>query len=238
MKIGGFQPLTLSDYPGHLAAIVFTQGCNFRCPFCHNASLLGSTPSLEPLMDERHVLDVLQSRRKLLDAVVITGGEPTLQPDIAAFADRIRQKKLRVKLDTNGSHPAVLRELLNHRLLDYVAMDIKAPFRKYAKLAGVEVSTENIRESIALLIDSDIPCEFRTTFVPALLASEDTEEIRSYLPEQTRYTVQPFVADNALDESLRPATIDRVCHAETPAPMKPDNGPYDPPHHIDLLSGE
>lgn len=238
MKIGGFQPLTLSDYPGHLAAIVFTQGCNFRCPFCHNGSLLAASSPPGQLMDEDDVLDALQTRRKLLDAVVITGGEPTLQPDVAEFADRIKQETLKVKLDTNGSHPAVLRELLGHHLFDYVAMDIKAPFHKYAKLAGVEVSTESIRESIALLIDSDIPCEFRTTFVPDLLASQDLEEIRSYLPKQARYTVQPFIAENALDESLRPTATRRICHPKAPTPMKPGDGTADLPHHIDLLSGE
>ena len=238
MKIGGLQPLTLSDYPGHLAAIVFTQGCNFRCPFCHNASLLALDRPGEMLTDTSDILDALQARRKLLDAVVISGGEPMLQPDLAECADRIRQKKLKVKLDTNGSHPTVLRALLSHRLLDYVAMDIKAPFRKYAKLAGVEVSTENIRQSIALLVESDIPCEFRTTFVPALLTQEDTEEIRSYLPDQARYTVQPFIAENALDESLRPATMDRAHCPDAPASIKPSNETCNLPHPIDLLSGE
>ncbi len=237
MRIGGFQPLTLSDCPGLVAAVVFAQGCNFRCPFCHNGSLLASRAPSGKSIHASDILDALQTRRELLDAVVVSGGEPTLQDDIAEFTDRIKQRGLKVKLDTNGSRPAVLRQLLTHHLLDYVAMDIKAPFHKYATLTGIDASVESLRESIALLLDSDIPCAFRTTFVPSLLATEDMEEIRSYLPEQADYTIQPFVADNALDESLR-STARRAYAGEAPPPMKPGNGTHNLPHHIDLLSGE
>ena len=237
MKIGGFQPLTLSDYPRHLAAIVFTQGCNFRCPFCHNGALLATAPPGETVTDDCTVLKTLQARREFLDGVVITGGEPTLQGDIAEFAGRIRQEQLKVKLDTNGSRPDVLGELLNRHLLDYVAMDVKAPFHKYARLAGVDVSTEAIAESIALLTASDTPCEFRTTFVPALLTENDLEDIRSYLPPEVKYTVQPFVADSALNESLR-STTSWTAGAEAPPSMSPGDGTDNLPHHIDLLSGE
>ncbi|UCD50085.1 MAG: anaerobic ribonucleoside-triphosphate reductase activating protein [Phycisphaerales bacterium] len=237
MNIGGFQPVTLTDYPGHIAAIVFAQGCNFRCPFCHNAALLATGTPPEGSMDERDILEALRARRSLLDAVVISGGEPTLQDNVVDFADRIKQRKLKVKLDTNGSRPAVLRELLNRRLLDCVAMDIKAPFHKYARLTGTDACTQDIRDSVALLVESDVPCEFRTTFVPALLAEDDVEEIRSYLPPQATYTVQPFVPDHALDESLRSAKR-RVRSPQTSPPMRPGPASNDSSHHIDLLSGE
>ena len=207
MKIGGFQPVTLSDYPGHVAAIVFTQGCNFRCPFCHNASLLTAIPSSGALVAERDVFDALQARGGFLDAVVISGGEPTLQGDLAQFIDQIKQMGFGVKLDTNGSRPAVLRELVRNDLLDFIAMDVKAPWHTYAGLAGVETCPADLRESIAILSESNVPCEFRTTFVPSLLTAEDLEEIRSYLPRRARYTIQAFVPDNALDRSLRTMTV-------------------------------
>lgn len=207
MKIGGFQPLTLSDYPGHLAAIVFTQGCNFRCPFCHNVTLLNSAAPAETLMDEKDIVDILKTRRSLLDAVVISGGEPTLQADLARFAVQLKSLGFKVKLDTNGSRPAVLRALLDRRLLDHVAMDIKAPWNEYPRLAGVEVVTRHVRDSLALLLDNPTPCTFRTTFVPGLLAEEDIAEIRAYLPEQAQYVVQSFIPEHAFDRSLCPASI-------------------------------
>jgi len=202
VKIGGFQSLTLSDYPGRVAAIVFTQGCNFRCPFCHNESLLASAQASTALIDEGQVLDVLESRRRSLEAVVVSGGEATLQPDLAIFLERLKELGFDVKLDTNGSRPEVLRQLLDRGLLDYVAMDIKAPFAKYDRLTGVQGVTESVAKSVALLLTSDVPCQFRTTFVAPLLTETDLDEIRSYLPPEAPYTVQPFIAENALDETL------------------------------------
>ncbi len=226
MKIGGFQALTLSDYPGHIAAIVFTQGCNFRCPFCHNGPLLPLDRPAGELVDEGLVLDALKTRAAFLDGVVITGGEPTLQKDLTGFIERIRAINLKVKLDTNGSRPDVLADLLAVHLLDWVAMDIKAPVAKYSQLTGVVAPVEAVRESIAILVESKIPCEFRTTFVPPLLSKRDLDEIRSYLPDDVRHTVQAFLADNALDPSLRSAT--------GTAPDTPD----DIPHHLEWYSGE
>ena len=226
MRIGGFQALTLSDYPGHLAAIVFTQGCNFRCPFCHNGPLLPPDRPTAELVDEGLVVDALQSRAAFLDGVVITGGEPTLQEDLRAFIEQIRAMRLKVKLDTNGSRPDVLADLLAGHLLDCVAMDIKAPFARYPQLTGVDAPVEAIRDSIARLAAGGTPCEFRTTFVPPLLSKHDLDEIRSYLPDGARHTVQAFLADNALDASLRSAT------GMAPEP------PEDTPHHLDWYSGE
>jgi len=226
MKIGGFQALTLSDFPGHIAAIVFTQGCNFRCPFCHNGPLLPLDRPAAELIDEGLVLDALKTRAAFLDGVVITGGEPTLQEDLRTFTKRIRTMRLKVKLDTNGSRPDVLADLLAGRLFDCVAMDIKAPFAKYPQVTGVDAPVEAIRESIALLVADGTPCEFRTTFVPSLLSERDLDEIRSYLPDGAQHAVQAFLADNALDASLRSAM--------GTASEMPDNIP----HHLDWYSGE
>lgn len=226
MKIGGFQALTLSDYPGHIASIVFTQGCNFHCPFCHNGSLLALDRPAAELMDEDQVLGTLETRASFLDGVVISGGEPTIQEDLMAFMERIKRMGLKVKLDTNGSRPAVLRGLLANRMVDYVAMDVKAPFAKYPQLTGVDAPVEAVQESLGLLLDGDTPCQFRTTFVPSLLSEQDIDEIRSYLPDSARHTVQAFVADQALDRSLHSAT-------------NPMLGLTDElPHHLDWLSGE
>ena len=237
MRIGGFQPLTLSDYPGLMAAMIFTQGCNFRCPFCHNGSLWEVDPERAEPMPESAVYDFLEHRRGFLDGIVVSGGEPTIHPDIVAFIATLARKGLEVKLDTNGSRPAVLRELLDCHLLDYVAMDIKAPFDKYALLAGTETSVERIDESIGLLIASGVMHEFRTTFVPGLLTEEDIEVIRSYLPQGARYTVQEFVPDHAADASLRLGS-QPAARATAPPPMTGDSENLDLPGHIEFLSGE
>jgi len=238
MKIGGFQPLTLSDYPGRVAAIVFTQGCNFRCPFCHNGSLLPLDVPADAMLEEATVLETLKSRRTFLDGVVISGGEPTIQPDLVAFIDSIKQLGLLVKLDTNGTHPDVVRDLLAGRLLDYVAMDIKAPPVKYAQLTGVDTPIERIEETVRLLIAGDTPCEFRTTFVPGLLTTEDLETIRASLPDETTYTVQPFVPGNALDASLRSQKDHSLPNVGMPVSMNGTESTDHIPHHIDWLSGE
>ena len=235
MKIGGLQPLTLSDFLGLTAAIMFTRGCNFRCPFCHNGPLLDAESKCAEPTPVSAVYDFLERRRDVLDGIVVSGGEPTIQPDIVAFVESLVREGLKVKLDTNGSCPAVLRELLDCHLLDYVAMDIKAPFDKYAQLSGVEVSIERIRESIDLLVSGPVAYEFRTTFVPGLLTREDVQAIRSYLPERARYTIQAFVPDHALDVSLRSGRR-RADEIIAPPPMTGEN--VDLPGHLDFLSGE
>jgi len=238
MKIGGFLPMTLSDYPGRIAAAVFTQGCNFRCPFCHNGTLLATDPPSDTLMPVDRVVDFLDRRRECLDAVIVTGGEPTIQPDLPMFVNRIRRKGFKIKLDTNGSRPAVLRQLLACHMLDYVAMDIKAPPGKYARLTGTDAPIASITESIALLAESDTPCEFRTTYVPALLAADDLQQIRSCLPPGARHTVQPFVPDNALDASLRSSTRRSARNREAASLSGPENPTNNIPHHLEFLSGE
>ncbi len=201
MKFGGFQPVTLSDFPGRTAALLFVQGCNFRCPFCHNGRLLET--DAEEIFDEQTAAGLLMERRKILDGVVLSGGEPTLQGDLPDFIRLLRRMGFQVKLDTNGSQPRMLEALLTEGLLDYAAMDIKAPPCKYPLLTGGVYPREEIERSIELIVHSGIAAEFRTTFVPGLLTPEDLEQIRRDLPVGAVYKIQPFAAESALEKSLR-----------------------------------
>ncbi len=162
MKIGGFQPFTLTDYPGHVAAIVFAQGCNWCCPYCHNPQLLPIDRPESDLIPEACVFGHLAKRHRQLDGLVITGGEPTIQEDLPRFIHKVRRLGLKIKLDTNGSQPDVIRRLLDETLLDYVAMDIKAPLDQYERIVGRHVDVVTLQTSMELLKTSDVPCDFRT----------------------------------------------------------------------------
>lgn len=172
MRIGGFVPVSLNDFPGRIAAVVFTQGCNWRCPWCHNPALVHPERFTAPL-DEGAVLARLAARRSRLDGVVVSGGEPTLQPDLAGFFARVKALGFATKLDTNGSRPQVVRALLEARLLDYVAMDLKAPWNHYEVAAGVAVHTASLQETIALLRAGGIDHELRTTRWPGLTPQDE-----------------------------------------------------------------
>ena len=192
MNLASWQPTTLIDYPGRVAATFFFAGCNFRCPFCHNPELvlpelIGSLPRL----DIDAVLQDLARRRGFLEGVVLTGGEPTLQADLTAFVDRVRRIGFLVKLDTNGSRPEEIEDLLDGRLVDYVAVDVKAPPDRYEEFAGVEVPIEFIERTIRALKDSRIDYEFRTTVAPGLAVS-DLEAIAAWIAPAKRYVVQRF----------------------------------------------
>lgn len=192
MNIHGFNKTTLLDYPGHVAATVFTGGCNFRCPFCHNADLV-LHPETQPLIPQEEVLAYLRKRRGILEGVCITGGEPTLQHDLSEFIGSIREMGYLVKLDTNGYRPEVLRMLLENEMLDYVAMDIKASPSGYQKAAGIpQLDFSLIEESIALLKDCGIPCEFRTTVVQGLHTVEEFDSIGQLLAGCRAYYLQTF----------------------------------------------
>jgi len=201
MKISGLQPVTASDFPGRMAAIVFTQGCNFHCPFCHNASLLPM--DADSLIGENAIFAFLQKRRKVLDGVVISGGEPTLQDDLAGFCRKVRKMGFAVKLDTNGSRPEVIQGLLAESLVDFIAMDIKAPMSRLEKLTGTAYHGPQISRSISLIAASGVDHLFRTTDVKPLLSSEDHRDIKDLVPPGSLHVVQPFVAKNALAQSLR-----------------------------------
>jgi pyruvate formate lyase activating enzyme len=192
MKIGGLQKFSLIDYPGRISAIVFTQGCNFRCPYCHNPELVDPA-QYGPILSEEQVISFLDKRRGKLDAVTVTGGEPTLQPDIDRFLEVIKGMGYLTKVDTNGSMPDVLERLIHGRLVDYLAMDIKGPLQKYAQIAGTEVQTQKIRKSVALITNSGIDHEFRTTVVRSQLDSGDLIAIAGLLKKARLYVLQTFV---------------------------------------------
>ncbi len=192
MRIHGLNKTTLLDYPEHVAATVFTGGCNFCCPFCHNADLVLHAGEY-PTISEEEVLAFLQKRKNILSGVCITGGEPTLQPDLADFVRKIKEMGYLVKLDTNGYRPEMLRALLEEKLLDYVAMDIKNSKEKYDTTVGLErLDIQRIEESVNLLKEGQIPYEFRTTVVRELHTSEDFEAIGAWIQGARAYFLQSY----------------------------------------------
>ena len=192
MLLRGLQKTTLLDFPGNVACTVFTGGCNFRCPFCHNASLIENLPSDERLSEE-NFFAFLEKRKGLTDGVCITGGEPLLQKDILPFIKRIKEMGFLVKLDTNGSYPAALKALVEEGLLDYVAMDIKNAPDAYLKTAGTAKDIlPSIEESVAFLKTGRVPYEFRTTVVKGLHDEARMKEIGRWLGDVPRYFIQNF----------------------------------------------
>lgn len=192
MNICGFNKTTLLDYPEHVAATVFTGGCNFRCPFCHNGGLVLGADKCE-VIPEEEIFAVLKRRQGILQGVCITGGEPTLQPDLPEFIGKVRALGFRVKLDTNGYRPEVLRSLLEKDMLDYAAMDIKASPENYAKAAGCRtIDFSRIEESIELLKEAGIPYEFRTTVVEGIHSILEFEQIGKLLEGSKAYYLQAF----------------------------------------------
>ncbi len=189
MHLGGLAKMTLLDFPGRVAATVFTAGCGMRCPFCHNASLV--THIGEALPTEEF-FSFLEKRRGLLEGVCISGGEPLLQPDIEEFISRIRSLSLAVKLDTNGMYPERLSALIRKGLLDYVAMDIKNSREKYAVTAGLPQRPEGIEKSVSLLLSGVVPYEFRTTVVEELHTPGDFRAIGEWIAGAERYFLQSF----------------------------------------------
>lgn len=211
MQIYGFQKTTTLDYPGHVAATVFTGGCNFRCPFCHNG-LLVLHPEKQPVILEREVLSYLEKRQKVLEGVCVTGGEPTLQKDLTEFLGRLKDMHYLVKLDTNGSNPLMLRGLLEAGLLDYVAMDIKASWDNYARAVGVQdPDLELVRESIELLKGCGIPYEFRTTLVRGIHTPEEFDAIGRVLEGCAAYYLQGFQeSENMIGGGFEAFTVEEM----------------------------
>lgn len=198
MKIGGLQRFSLIDYPEKICAIVFTQGCNFRCPYCHNPEL--SDPDrYESLIPEEEVFSFLEQRRGKLDAVSITGGEPTEQSDLTEFISRVKTMDYLVKIDTNGSHPDIMKSLIEKHLIDYIAMDVKAPPDKYRKITRSKIDPTLIKESIALILKSKVPHEFRTTVVKSQLDENDITTIAKLIKGGDCYVLQKFVPSKVMD---------------------------------------
>ena len=208
IEIGGLQKLTLIDYPGRLAATVFIIGCDFRCPFCYSPELvLPEKIKNQPRISEKDFFDFLKKRKGLLEGVVICGGEPTIHQKLPDFCEKIKKLGYLVKLDTNGSNPEMLKKLINGKLIDYVAVDIKAPKAKYSEAAGVKVNIKKIEESIDILKKRKIDCEFRTTVVPTIHKKEDILKIAQWIRSAKRYYLQNFRPEKTINpkfEKIKP----------------------------------
>ena len=207
MVFGGFQKLTLLDFPGKVACILFTKGCNFLCPFCHNSSLVHSSA---PDITEDEVLEYLAKRQGILEGVCISGGEPLIHDGLEAFIRKVRDMGYAVKLDTNGSFPDKLKHLADSGLIDYVAMDIKNSFEKYPATSGKDdIDISKINESIDFLMSSGIDYEFRTTVVAGLHTPQDIVSVCRRISGAKRYFLQNFVdSGDILENGLNPMSED------------------------------
>jgi pyruvate formate lyase activating enzyme len=223
IKIGGLQKTTLIDYPGKVACTVFLMGCNFRCPFCYSSELvLPKKIKKQPIIPEKEFFDFLKGRKGLLDAVVLCGGEPTIFHDLPKFCEKIKKMGFLVKLDTNGSNPEMLEKLIGAQLIDYVAMDIKAPKEKYSEAAGVKVNLEALEKSVDILKLGRIGYEFRTTVAPGLI-SQDIFKITDWIGnpstnsgQATKYFLQEFnVQKPILNPDILKFSV--LCEAEIKA---------------------
>lgn len=202
MKIAGFRKTSLIDYPDHISTIIFTQGCNFRCPYCHNAELIPFSSDKE-FMDVDYFWQFLEEREHLLDGVVITGGEPTLQDDIIDFIEDIKSRGLKVKLDTNGTRFKVIEELVNSDLIDYLALDLKSSGERHEQITGISTGFDEISSTLNLMMDSQIKCEFRTTVVPGMHDGKEIEKIAKLIENADKYYIQNFRNKVTYDPQLQ-----------------------------------
>lgn len=191
MPLGGLQKTSLVDYPGHVAATVFTIGCNMRCGYCHNPELVLPEQYLDPIpVDD--ILDWCETRKGKLDGIVITGGEPTMHSGLVDFCRELKKMDFLVKLDSNGTHPDMLKQMIDEKIVDFVAMDIKGPLDRYNEIAARPIDTNSIQQSVKLLIESGVGHEFRTTVVRSQLGARDFESIGKLIKGADRYALQRF----------------------------------------------
>ena len=222
MKISGFSKLTLLDFPGVIACEIFTQGCNLKCPFCQNSSLIDMNDDYN--YTEEEIIDFLERRKKILDGIVITGGEPTVQKDLVRFIQDVKNLGYKVKLDTNGFRPNILKELLDKNLLDYVAMDIKNSFEKYDITCGMKnLVIENIKKSIEILKNSNIKYEFRTTIIKEYHTKQDILKILDIIGN-SKYYLQNFeMSSDVIDKNLHGFTDYELMEMESLLNLKYSN---------------
>jgi len=200
LTIKGLQKTTLVDYPNKVACTIFLPRCNFRCGFCYNKDLVIDYDRL-PSIQEEEIINFLKEKKKWLDGVVFTGGEPTLHRELPNFIKKIKEMGFLVKIDTNGTNPKMLKELIDNNIVDYIAMDIKAPLEKYDKITGVNVDKEKIKESINILKNSKIDSELRLTCVPTLHSKEDIKKIGEWLKGNKKMFIQQFQPDKKMIDS-------------------------------------
>ena len=205
VPVGGIQKLSLVDFPGHVAAALFTAGCNMRCGYCHNPELV-LPERLAPSIPIDDIMLFLKSRVGRLDGVVVSGGEPTIHDDLPELIRRIKELGYDVKLDSNGTRPEMIRQLISDRLIDFVAMDIKGPLEKYQEIAARPIDLEAIQETIALLIDSGLEHEFRTTIVREQLEPEDFYKVGELVKGAKRFALQHFLPGTTLSPQFHTAT--------------------------------
>jgi pyruvate formate lyase activating enzyme len=212
VKIGGIQKLTLIDYPGKLAAVVFLCNCNFRCPWCYSSELvLPEKIKKQPEVSEKYVFEFLKERKNLIEGVVLCGGEPTMTKELLSLVKKIKKEGFFVKLDTNGSDPKILKELIDKKLVDYVAMDIKAPKEKYKEFTGSKIDVKKIQQSVDILKEGKIDYEFRTTVVPEFHNREELLTMARWISGAKRYYLQNFRAEKTMDkkfESVKPYPVE------------------------------
>lgn len=213
MQINGLNKTTLLDYPKHLAATIFLGGCNMRCPFCHNASLVMDAGS-QPVIPLAEVLSYLDKRRNLLEGVCITGGEPTLYPDLPDFIREIKALGYKIKLDTNGTHPAMMKDLVEHGLVDYVAMDIKNSREHYGLSSGIRnIDLKPVEESVSFLLSGQVTYEFRTTVVKEHHTEEDMLSIGNWIKGADAYFLQAYKdSGDILTQGLSAASKESLLH--------------------------
>ena len=197
MQILGLQKTSLIDYPPYTSCVIFTGGCNFKCPYCQNVDIVNGTSSE---IFEEDFFEFLEKRKNWLDAVVITGGEPTIHADLVEFVQKIKDRGFKVKLDTNGSNPNILKKLL--KTLDFVAMDIKAPLEDYNDVTRTRVDKEKIQESIDLLMNSNVDYEFRTTVLPDFFTLETAHTFSEWLKGAKSFAIQQFRSNSTLDPTF------------------------------------
>ena len=201
MLIKGLQKLSLIEYPSKLSAVVWVGNCNFRCPFCYNKDIVLNYNKMKTI-PEKKIIDFMSTRKGLLDAIAITGGEPTLQKDLPEFAKKIKDMGFLFMVETNGSNSKMIKGLIDKKLVDYIAMDIKASLNKYENVAGEKVNKKNIQKSIDIIRNSGVDYEFRTTVIPKLFKKEDAVAIGKWLKGSKNYYLQQFVPENNVDKTF------------------------------------
>lgn len=210
MEFSGIEKLSLVDFDGHIACTLFTKGCNFRCPFCHNSFLVLPEISVEPLPFEE-IITYLKKRTGVLDGVVITGGEPTLMPDLVDKLTAIKELGYDIKLDTNGTHPEVIEKLIKLELVDYIAMDIKSSLKEYPKIVDSFVNLETIKKSIELIMNSGIDYEFRTTIIDEFHNNEVIKDIAQLISGAKKYRLQLYIdTDNCISHGFHEVSLEKA----------------------------
>jgi pyruvate formate lyase activating enzyme len=213
--LGGYQKLTLIDYPGKIATTVFTVGCSFRCPFCHNPELVLDWQLSVYSNIEKEFFEFLKKRKGKLEGVCITGGEPTIQPDLVDFIKKVKNLGYFVKLDSNGSRPDALRNIIQNKMVDFIAMDIKNAPEKYKKTTGGMADLERIKLSVDMIMNSGIDYEFRTTVVPGIHEEKDFDEISKWIKGARAYYLQEYREGKILDPNLKKVTKGKMINLDS-----------------------